>query len=94
MESCAVSYRCCSRELDSAASLTCCFYPRADDGVLIVVRASRGGPFHRAMSLVMHYSGSTFDTASVMVCACGLVNLVTTLLVITLHATQPCQASC
>ena len=35
--------------------------------MLIVMRASRGGPFDRAMSLVLHHSGKAFDTASVMV---------------------------
>lgn len=39
----------------------------AEDGALIVMRASRGGPFDRAMSLVLHHSGKAFDTASVMV---------------------------
>lgn len=35
--------------------------------MLVVMRASRGGPFDRAMSLVLHHSGKAFDTASVMV---------------------------
>ncbi len=39
---------------------------RAEDGVLIVLRASKGGPFARIMSLVMHYNAG-FDAADVVV---------------------------
>ena len=47
----------------------------AEEGALIVLHASRGGPHSADICLVMHHSGASFDTASVQVRTSAYISL-------------------